>query len=84
MGYVYEEKELELTVKGKVYKFRQPSAIEQKEMAVKFREASDDTHAVDMYVDFFVNLGIPKDVLVKFSMEGLIGLFGYAVGAKKN
>jgi hypothetical protein len=84
MGFVYEDEELELTVKGVVYKFRQCSAYEQKEMSNKFKNADDNTDAVDLYIDFFVSLGLPREVLEKMSLKGLLDLFGYTVGAKKN
>lgn len=84
MGFVYEDEELELTYKGTVYKFRAPSAFEQKEMSRKFREADENTDAVDLYVGFFETLGLPKDVLGKMSLKGLLDLFSYSVGSKKN
>jgi hypothetical protein len=84
MGFVYEEEELELKYKEDVHKFRQPSAFEQKNMAKKFRNADENTDAVDLYVEFFVMLGLPDEVLNKMSLKGLLGLFEYAVGSKKN
>jgi hypothetical protein len=84
MGFEYVEEELSLKYKGNEYKFRQPSAFEQKDIGRKFKEATEDTDAVDIYVQFFVGLGLPEDVVNKLSMKGLLDLFGYAVGAKKN
>lgn len=84
MGFVYEDEELELTYKGTVYKYRQPSAYEQKQMSKKFKEADDNTDAVDLYIEFFKELGLPEDVLGKMSLKGLLDLFSYTVGAKKN
>jgi hypothetical protein len=84
MGFVYEEEELELTFKGDVLKFRQPSAFEQKEMSKKFKNADENTDAVDLYIEFFKQLGLPEDVLGKMSLKGLLDLFGYVVGTKKN
>lgn len=84
MGFVYEEEELELSYKGTVHKFRQPSAFEQKEMSKKFKNADDNTDAVDLYIEFFKGLGLPEDVLGKMSLKGLLDLFSYTVGAKKN
>jgi hypothetical protein len=84
MGFVYEEEKLELTCQGVVYPFRQPSAYEQKNMAKKFRDADENTDAVDLYIEFFVSLGLPADVCGKMSLKGLLGLFEYAVGSKKN
>lgn len=84
MGFVYEDEELELTYKGTAYKYRQPSAFEQKHMSKKFKEADDNTDAVDLYIEFFKELGLPEDVLGKMSLKGLLDLFSYTVGAKKN
>lgn len=84
MGFVYEEEELELTYKGTVYKFRQPSAYEQKEISKTFRQADENTDAVDLYISFFKSLGLPEEILGKMSLTGLLDLFSYAVGAKKN
>lgn len=84
MGFVYEDEELELNYKGTVHKYRQPSAFEQKELSKKFKEADEKTDAVDLYIDFFKVLGLPEDVLGKMSLKGLLGLFDYTVGAKKN
>jgi hypothetical protein len=84
MGFVYEEEELELTYKGVAHKFRQPSAYEQKEMSKKFKAADENTDAVDVYIEFFKQLGLPEEVLGKMSLKGLLDLFGYAVGTKKN
>lgn len=86
MGYKYEDETLELEYGGETHKFRAPSALEQKATARKFREATNDdtVDASDLYIEFFTNLGLPKEVLVKMSMKGLMGLFEYAVGAKKN
>lgn len=84
MGFQYEDEELELNYKGTVYKFRAPSALEQRATSKKFREASDDVDALDLYVEFFENLGLPKEVLEKMTMKGLMELFSYSLGAKKN
>ena len=84
MGFVYEEEELELTYKGTTHKFRQPSAYEQKEMSKKFKNADDNTDAVDLYIEFFKQLGLPEEVLGKMSLKGLLDLFSYTVGTKKN
>lgn len=84
MGFTYEDEKLELNYGGKTYEFRAPSALEQKATAKKFREADENTDASDLYLDFFKSLGLPEEVLVKMSMKGLMGLFEYAVGAKKN
>jgi hypothetical protein len=84
MGFTYEDEELELNYKGTSYKFRAPSAFEQKETSRKFREADDKTDAVDLYIEFFESLGLPKEILGKMTLKGLLDLFGYAVGSKKN
>lgn len=84
MGFVYEDEELELKYKEDVYKFRQPSAFEQKEMSKKFKNADDNTDAVDLYIEFFKQLGLPEEILGKMSLKGLLDLFGYTVGTKKN
>jgi hypothetical protein len=84
MSFEYHEETLELKIKDQVYPFRSPSAYDQKELSKKFKEATDDMQAVDLYIEFFVGLGLPKEVLAKLSMKGLLGLFEYAVGAKKN
>lgn len=84
MGFQYEDEELELNYKGTVHKFRAPSAYEQKELAEKFKDADETTNAVDLYIGFFEALGLQKEVLGKMSMKGLLGLFEYAVGSKKN
>jgi hypothetical protein len=82
--FTYEEEELKFSFKGQVYPFRQPSAYEQKAMSNKFKEADENTDAVDLYVDFFKSLGLPEDVLKKLPFKALVDLFGYSVGAKKN
>lgn len=84
MAFVYEEEKLELKYKDTVHEFRAPSAFEQKNISKRFREADENTDAVDLYVDFFVELGLPKDVLTKMTLKGLLDLFSYAVGTKKN
>lgn len=84
MGFEYVEEELSLTIKGEVYKFRQPSAFEQKEISKTFRQADEKTDAVDLYVEFFKTLGLPEEVVIKMSLQGLLDLFSYSVGAKKN
>lgn len=82
--FVYEEEELSLKIKGQAHTFRQPSAYEQKALSQRFKEADENTDAVDLYVGFFVELGLPKEVVSKMSMKGLVDLLGYATGAKKN
>lgn len=84
MGFQYEDEELELIYKGETFKFRAPSAIEQRTTAKKFREATEEVDAVELYIEFFKGLGLPEDVLNKMSMKGLMDLFSYALGAKKN
>jgi len=84
MGFVYESKELKATINGKEYSFREPSALKQKEMSKRFREATADQDAVDLYIDFFKDLGLPEDVLNEMTLTGLLDLFSYTVGAKKN
>ena len=86
MGFTYEDEELELTYKGTTYKFRAPSAIEQKQTAKKFRDAATDENvdASDLYIELFVMLGLPLEIMQKLSMRGLTELFSYTVGAKKN
>lgn len=84
MSFKYEDEELELVYKSAVHKFRAPSAYEQKATAKKFREVDENTDVIDLYVEFFVSLGLPQDVLEKMSVKGLTELFTYAVGSKKN
>jgi len=89
MGYKYEDEELEFEYKGQVYKFRAPSAVEQKAVSKKFKEydiekAEPDSDPIDLYINFFVELGLPLDVVSKMSSKGLFGLFEYAIGTKKN
>lgn len=85
MGFKYEDEELELDFKGQVIKFRAPSALEQQAVSKRFKDAVDtDVSAIDLYIQFFESLGIPKDVTEKMSMKGLVDLFSYSVGAKKN
>ncbi len=89
MSYEYVEEELELKTKEKVYKFRTPSAFEQKQLSKKFKDQNklkDDEKddPVDLYINFFKELGLPEAVLNKLSFKGILGLFEYAVGAKKN
>ena len=84
MSFEYVEEEMSLKYKGEVYKFRQPSAYEQKEISKTFRLADENTDAVDLYIDFFKLLGLPSEVLLGMSLQGLLDLFSYAVGAKKN
>lgn len=84
MSFNYEDEKLELNYSGTKYPFRAPSALEQKATARKFREADENTDASDLYIEFFKSLGLPEEVLIKMSMKGLMGLFEYAVGAKKN
>lgn len=86
MGFVYEDEELELTYKGTVHKFRTPSAFEQQDVMKKFKaaEKAEDQDGLQIYIDFFVNLGLPETVLQKMSLKGLLDLFSYSVGSKKN
>lgn len=84
MGFQYEDEELELIYKGKTYKFRAPSALEQRMTSKKFREAGPEADAVELYLEFFADLGLPRDILEKMSMKGLMDLFSYALGSKKN
>ncbi len=82
-GFKYEAEELSLEIGDKKYPFREPSHIEQSSLKAKFESASPE-NAFNIYIDFFVGLGLPKEPLDKMSVRGLIGLFEYAVGAKKN
>lgn len=86
MGFKYEDEKLELDYAGKKYEYRAPSALEQRALNKKFQAAQgDDTvDATDLYLEFFKSLGLPEEVLIKMSMKGLMGLFEYMVGAKKN
>lgn len=84
MSFVYEDEMLELNYKGEVYKFRQPSAVEQSAIGKKFREATEDQDGIQMYIEFFKSLGLPEDVLSKMSTKGLMDLFSYCLGTKKN
>lgn len=84
MGFTYEDEELVLNFKGQVIKFRAPSAMEQQTVSKKFKAAGEDADALDLYMEFFESIGIPRDVISKMSMKGIMELFSYAVGAKKN
>jgi hypothetical protein len=84
MGYEYIEEQLELKYKGEVYPFRPASAYEQRALNNKFKEADENTDAVDLYINFFKELGLPEEVLSKMSLKGLLGLFDYTIGTKKN
>lgn len=84
MGFKYEDEKLELDFKGTIYMFRAPSALEQQAVSKKFKHADENTDALDLYIEFFESLGIPKDVSSQMSMKGIVELFSYAVGAKKN
>jgi hypothetical protein len=84
MGFQYEDEELELVYKGTTHKYRAPSAVEQQGIAKKFRDIDENTDAVDLYIEFFEMLGIPKEVLQKMSVRGISDMFVYTVGSKKN
>lgn len=87
MGFIYEDEELELTYKGTTYKFRAPSAFEQQEVLRTFKQTEENQKqgdGIQIYIDFFVNLGLTEEVLKKMSLKGLLDLFSYSVGSKKN
>lgn len=84
MSFEYVDEILELKYQGQSYSFRAPSALEQKQIAKDFKNASEETDVIEMYVSFFVQLGLPKEVLEKMSVKGIVDLFSYAVGSKKN
>jgi len=84
VGYKYEDEELELNFKGQVVKFRAPSAREQQAVSKRFKEADENQDALDLYIEFFESLGISKEMTSQMSMKGIVELFSYAVGAKKN
>jgi hypothetical protein len=86
MGFTYEDEELELVYKTEIYKFRAPSAIEEKALSAEFQayKPGESKDPVDLYIDFFVNLGLPAEVLSKMSSKGLTALLAYATGTKKN
>ena len=87
MGFQYEDESLELNYKGQSYAFRAPSHLENKALVANLRamKAGDDSiDPIDEYVNFLVSLGIPKEILEKMSVKGILSLFEYSVGAKKN
>lgn len=84
MGFTYEDETLTLSYKGVDYTFRAPSVIEQRKLGKAFKEADEGIDAFDLYINFFKELGLPEEVLSKMSMKGIISLFEYAVGVKKN
>lgn len=84
MSFEYKDEELVLVVRGTKYPFRAPSAKEQRQIAKTFKEANEDMDVLEIYVGFFVALGLPREVLETMSMRGLVDLFTYAIGGKKN
>lgn len=85
MGFKYEDEELELELKDQKIKFRAPSALEQKAISKKLKEFDEETEdPVEIYMAFFESLGLSREVTGKMSFKGLMDLFGYSVGVKKN
>jgi len=83
--FEYNEAKLELNIKGTKYEIREPSAQEQEEISGEFKDVSESgKSAVQIYTDFFEKLGLKKDVTMGMSMNGLLALFAYVVGSKKN
>lgn len=76
--------ELELEMKGEVYKFRQPTALEQDSYLKLARESEGMEALMKIYFEYFEMLGLPLDVVKQLSWRGLNDLFDYTHNIKKN
>jgi len=84
MGFVYEAEKLSLEYNGATYEFKAPTAKQQRAIGNAFKSADDDTDVVEVYIAFFVELGLPREILEEMTLNGLISLMSYSVGSKKN
>lgn len=84
--FQYEDEQLPVKIKGKEYSLRAPSAKEQDDISKMFTDAKgkEGVSAVEIYANFFETIGLPKEVSMSMTLKGMVDLFSYVVGAKKN
>lgn len=88
MAEVFElnSDKLEVKINGKVYEFNEPSADATRDVEKKFKsfDSNSDADPLDIYRNFFNELGLPPEALKPLSSKKILDLFAFAVGAKKN
>lgn len=88
MAEIYEINTEKMTVKinGTPYEFNEPSAEQTRAMQLRFKDFDADSEAdpIEVYREFFKELGLPADALKGLSSKKILDLFAHAVGSKKN
>lgn len=88
MAEVFElnSEKLEVKINGTVYEFNEPSAEATRVMQDKFKnfDENGDADPLDIYRNFFSELGLPPEALKPLSSKKILELFSFSVGAKKN
>jgi hypothetical protein len=74
---------LKVSIDGTVYEIRKPSIKEVQELTEALKKAGE-TGTVDVVLDHYESLGLPKNISVEMTLETLTLLGEHLNGAKKN
>ena len=88
MAEVFEinTEKMHVKINGTAYEFNEPSADQTRAMQLRFKDFDTEADAdpLDIYRDFFKELGLSCEALKGLSSKKILDLFAYAVGSKKN
>lgn len=85
--YEIEQETLKVKLLGEIIEFRAPTSVEEESVQEEFKSydsATSSIHPMQIYKNFLINLGVPKEKLDKISNNKIMDLFGYSIGSKKN
>ncbi len=82
-----EEEIVKVKIKGIEYSFEAPGSKVTRSVRAEFKAASHESYEgdpIDIYINFLVKLGLPKEVIEALSDKKIMEVFGIALGSKKN
>lgn len=83
MEFVHKSKKLKLTIAGKVYEMKCPTLGDRERFDEKLKLAKP-AEATNMYLDFFAELGGPRDLIKEtFDGDDLIDFINFILYPKK-
>jgi hypothetical protein len=82
MSFVADADEFTAKIGGKEYKMAYPTHGQTKKLQAKLKDLGD-LEPVDVYADFMVELGLPKDVFEKMSLKNIMALVKYTLDVEK-
>lgn len=82
MEFVAKKKTLKVTLDGQTHEMRCPTIGERQAFTEKLKDCKPD-EAVQIYAEWFSDLGLPKDVLFGFDADDFFDFLEFVTNPKK-